>query len=50
MYQQEDKPSRELIAVQIKLGSKVFHEYIWAYTLEEAKQKAIDRGLILVED
>ena len=46
-YQAEDLNSRELFSIQIVLGSKIVTEYIWAYTIEEATQKAIDRGLIL---
>ena len=48
-YQVEEKETKELIAVNIILGTKVFIEYIWAYTLEEAKEKAIYRGLILAD-
>jgi len=43
MYQQEEKECRQQLSIECSDGI----HYVWAYTLEEAIQICLDKGLIV---
>ena len=49
MYNQEDKPERELYTIKVLDSIIVRYEYIWAYSFEEACEIAESQGYEIVD-
>ena len=47
-YQVEEKETRESFSVDIHYETEIVHEFVWAYTLDEAILICIDRGFDVV--